>query len=141
MSALGMPTAFDCDRAEFPYFCNEPVYIDMMKQLAKIKVDEQGTEAAAVTAIGMATTSIPETVELHADRPFLYVVSEQSTGAIFFIGQFTNKVDGARGASLDAPHLPSTVADAPLYNLSGQRLANPPRKGIYVSGTKKVVKP
>ena len=88
MSALGMPTAFTYD-ADFPYFCNVPVFIGQMFQVAKIKLDEEGTEAAAVTVIGMVETAEPdEPVNFHATRPFLYVISEQSTGTIFFIGQY-----------------------------------------------------
>ena len=92
MANLGMPKAFDSYEAEFPYFCNVPVYIAMMKQVARIKLDEEGTEAAAVTVIGMKETSAmpsePQHVTFHATRPFLYVISEQSTGAIFFIGKY-----------------------------------------------------
>ena len=92
MSALGMSRAFDCYLAEFPNFCNVPTYIDLMKQVAKIKLNEEGTEAAAVTVIGGENTSMgpskPQYVQFHATRPFLYVISEQSTGAIFFIGQY-----------------------------------------------------
>lgn len=92
MKSLGMPLAFT-DDAEFPYFCDVPTKIDMMKQVARIKLDEEGTEAAAVTVIGMVkATSVaptePRRVNFHATRPFLYVISEQSTGAIFFIGQY-----------------------------------------------------
>jgi serpin B len=61
----------------------------MMKQVARIKLNEEGTEAAAVTVIGMKNSAMaPRRVNFHATRPFLYVISEQSTGAIFFIGQF-----------------------------------------------------
>ena len=93
MSALGMPKAFTPDEAEFSEFCNVPTYIDMMKQVAKIKLNEEGTEAAAITVIGMKFTSVgpspePKRVTFHANHPFLYVISEQSTGAIFFIGQY-----------------------------------------------------
>ena len=91
MASLGMPKAFTPFEAEFPNFCNVPTYIDMMKQVARIKLDEEGTEAAAVTVIGMEATSFsrePQHVDFHATRPFLYVISEQSTGAIFFIGKY-----------------------------------------------------
>ena len=91
MSALGMPNAFDDLLAEFPYFCNAPTYIGLMKQVACIKLNEEGTEAAAVTVTGMYEEAIPEEpkrVNFHATRPFIYVISEQSTGAIFFIGQY-----------------------------------------------------
>ena len=90
MSALGMPKAFT-DFAEFPDFCNVSTCIGLMKQVAKIKLNEEGTEAAAVTVIGMELTALssePRRVSFHANRPFLYVISEKSTGAIFFIGQY-----------------------------------------------------
>ncbi|MBQ6378285.1 MAG: serpin family protein [Prevotella sp.] len=91
MSELGMPRAFDPYLAEFPNFCNVPVFISMMKQVAKIKLNEEGTEAAAITVIGIKTTAVapePQHVQFFANRPFLYVISEFSTGAIFFIGQY-----------------------------------------------------
>lgn len=70
-----------------------PTFIGLIKQVARIKLNETGTEAAAVTVIGMNLTALePEPtirdVVLHANRPFLYVISEQSTGTIFFIGQY-----------------------------------------------------
>ena len=94
MIALGMPDAFDDKKANFRYFCNTDVYIGLMKQVAKIKLDEDGTEAAAVTVIGVEyslgpDTEEPKIINFHANHPFLYVISEQKTGAIFFIGQYT----------------------------------------------------
>ena len=93
MSSLGMPNAFDPWKAEFPDFCNVPTYISLMKQVARIKLNETGTEAAAVTVIEMefaSSGSIPEirNVVFHANRPFLYVINEVTTGTIFFIGQY-----------------------------------------------------
>ena len=92
MTKLGMPDAFNPFKADFRNFCNTEVYIELMKQVAKIKVDEEGTEAAAVTVIGVVMTSIepePQYVTFHANHPFLYVISEQQTGAVLFIGQYT----------------------------------------------------
>lgn len=90
MMALGMPNAFSDYLAEFPHFCNVPTYIGLMKQVARIKLSEEGTEAAAVTVIGMemAMPQEPKHVNFHATHPFIYIISEQSTGAIFFIGQY-----------------------------------------------------
>ena len=93
MKSLGMPYAFDPYKAEFPNFCDADTYIGLMKQVARIKLNETGTEAAAVTVIGVdksASAEVPviKDVVLHANRPFLYVISEQSTGTIFFIGQY-----------------------------------------------------
>ena len=134
MSDLGMPTAFS-DCAEFPYFCNVPVYIDMMFQVAKIKLDEQGTEAAAVTVIAVPGSAMPEYAEFHANRPFLYVISEQSTGVIFFIGQYTGEVT----SGLSAPQRLSVPEEDRLYNLQGQRLSTPPARGLYIRNGRKVV--
>lgn len=92
MSRLGMPKAFTL-AAEFPNFCDTETYIDLMKQVAKIKVNESGAEAAAVTIIGMDKSAGPEPesryVTFHATRPFLYVIRDQTSGAILFIGQYT----------------------------------------------------
>ena len=92
MSRLGMPRAFTT-AAEFPNFCDTETYIDLMKQVAKIKVNESGTEAAAVTIIGVDTEAGPEPepryVTFHATRPFLYVIRDQTSGALLFIGQYT----------------------------------------------------
>ena len=134
MSDLGMPTAFTLE-AEFPYFCNAPVYISKMFQVAKIKLDEKGTEAAAVTVIEEAPISITPTAKFYANRPFLYVISEQSTGAIFFIGQYLGKV--ATGVA--SPRIQQPTEEGVIYNLSGQQLSTPPAKGIYIRNGKKIV--
>ena len=89
MMALGMTEAFDDRKANFPNFCDVSVYIQLMKQVAKIKLDEEGTEASAVTVVGVDWKSMPSYTAFHANHPFLYVISEQQTGAVFFIGQYT----------------------------------------------------
>jgi len=143
MSALGMPTAFSED-AEFPDFCNQSTFIGMMKQVAKIKVNEEGSEAAAVTIIEMdKAVSYHDMYKFHATRPFLYIISERSTGSIFFIGQYTG--DGTSGMG-DAPRLMNKEErikkneDGIKYNLNGQRLTTPPTKGVYISNGKKILK-
>lgn len=143
MSALGMPNAFVYGIAEFPDFCNkEDIYISLMKQVAKIEVNEAGTEAAAVTIIGVKDWAGPEEpphVKFHANRPFLYIISEQSTGSIFFIGQYmgNQKGDpaGITPSSLDTP------SSTKIYNLAGQQLSSPPTQGIYIRDGKKMVTP
>lgn len=92
MSALGMSDAFNPDKADFSKFCNSATYIGMMKQVAGIKLDEEGTEASAVTAIGMINTVFsPEQnmMYFYANHPFFYIISETNSNAIFFIGQYT----------------------------------------------------
>lgn len=131
LSALGMPKAFTGE-AEFPYFCNEPVYIGKMFQVAKIKLDEEGTEAAAVTVIEMDWSGITPTAKFHATRPFLYVISEQSTGAIFFIGQYMGKV----ATAIASPRIQKPREDDAIYNLSGQKV-NASYKGIIIQNGQK----
>jgi hypothetical protein len=138
MESMGMQRAFT-DAAEFPYFCNPNVgfCIGLMRQDAKIRVDEEGTEAAAVTIIGYETTSLPEYYEFYATRPFLYIISEQSTGAIFFIGQYL-------GNDLTADInnqglLNNEKSSEATYNMAGQRLQQSSLKpGLYIRNGRKV---
>ena len=92
MKGLGISDAFVAEKADFRYLFNMPTFISLMSQTAIIKLDEEGTEAAAVTKDGICGTGRPQSyVNFHANHPFLYVISEQKTGAVFFIGQFTGR--------------------------------------------------
>ena len=125
---------------DFPYFCNGDPYISQMFQVAKIKLDEEGTEAAAVTVIEM-TESIPQRADFHANRPFLYIISEQSTGAIFFIGQYTGGVTAdIRTGIVGTKAEPKTGANNLIYNLSGQRMSREPARGLYIKNGKVMIK-
>ena len=66
---------------------NERVFVNKMLQKARIEVSEEGTQAAAVTGGGIAPSSAPNT--FLANRPFLYIIYETSTNAIFFMGEYT----------------------------------------------------
>jgi serpin B len=94
---MGINLAFDSYFAEIPNMCERGgVYISMMRQKAKIKVNEEGSEAAAVTIAGANyTTSLEPVVyqkaTFHANKPFVYVISERSSGVILFVGKFTGK--------------------------------------------------
>jgi serpin B len=50
-----------------------------------LQVDEEGTEAAAVTSVGVVLTSLPPTIEVN--RPFVFLIREKSSNAILFIGR------------------------------------------------------
>ena len=97
LQQMGIRQAFDNQFAEIPNMCDKPVYIEMMRQKAKIKVNEEGSEATAVTVAGMGevTSAGPiQEVEIpkatfHANRPFVYVIREMSSGVILFVGKFT----------------------------------------------------
>ncbi|MDT4851464.1 Serpin (serine protease inhibitor) [compost metagenome] len=62
--------------------------ISEVKQKTFIEVDEKGTEAAAVTSVGIEVTSMP--APLHVDRPFLFAIREMKTGLILFTGAVHN---------------------------------------------------
>lgn len=94
ISALGAPLIFS-SQADFSQFARGDFYVSKMFQKAKIEVSEEGTKAAAVTAaIMMMSAMRPEkkrNVVFHADSPFAYIISENSTGSIYFMGQYTGK--------------------------------------------------
>ncbi len=69
------------------------IAVTMIRQKTFVEVTEEGTEAAAVTIIGIEYTSAlpnPGPMQFHADRPFLYLIRERSTGAILFMGRMDN---------------------------------------------------
>ena len=94
ISALGAPLIFS-PQADFSQFARGDFYVSKMFQKAKIEVSEEGTKAAAVTAAIMMMSAVrPEkkrNVVFHADYPFAYIISENSTGSIYFMGQYTGK--------------------------------------------------
>ena len=95
LQKMGINRIFDGSLAEIPNMANAHVYISMMRQKAKIKVNEEGSEAAAITVAGI-TATINEPVQypkavFHANRPFVYVIREASSGVILFVGKFTGK--------------------------------------------------
>ena len=89
MQALGMTTAFDPNLADFSGTTGEKdLYIADVVHKAYIDVNEEGTEAAAATAIGMSTTSMPAiSYEITLDHPFVYVIYDRNTGTIVFMGR------------------------------------------------------
>lgn len=138
MKELGITSAFDADEAEFPDMCytSESLFIDILLQVADIKVNEEGTEAAAVTIAGMVTSGMPREVAFHATRPFFYTISEVSTGAIFFIGQFTGQ---GTTAKIVTP-AKTEMCSKGIFNLMGQRMDVMPTRGMFISNGRKVIR-
>ena len=94
LSAMGMPLAFDRRKADFSKMSIFALCLDYVRQDAAIKVDEDGTEAAAVSSAAViAKTSFDPSLPVifHADHPFLYLITEKSTGAILFAGRYSNR--------------------------------------------------
>lgn len=93
LKKMGIIRAFDGSQAEIRNMCNRDVYISNMLQKAHIKVDENGSEAAAVTeTVVFACVSASEPkppVVFHADHPFVYLICDASSDVILFVGKFT----------------------------------------------------
>ncbi len=88
LEALGMATAFDPGTADFSGMTTEEqLSISAVVHEAFIAVDEEGTEAAAATAVVAGTTSVPEYVEVVVDRPFLFVIHDVEHGTPLFLGR------------------------------------------------------
>ncbi|MGE4130727.1 MAG: serpin family protein [Bdellovibrionales bacterium] len=88
LQTLGMVDAFS-GAADFSKMSEVGLKVSFVKQDAVIKVHEKGTEAAAVTTIGMEKTSIPRppTFMFVADRPFIFAIRDNQSGVILFAGQ------------------------------------------------------
>lgn len=91
MIAMGMKDAFDAKNAKFTNMSDAELYIGLLQQFTYINVDEEGTEAAAVTVGGMFETSAGPSspVPFFVNRPFAFMIKEKSTGAILFMGKIT----------------------------------------------------
>ena len=86
LTTMGMGIAFT-GKADFSGMSNYAAYIEFVKQDTYINTDEEGTEVAAVTIVGIRKESLaPQQVVFNANRPFLYLIQENSTGAILFMG-------------------------------------------------------
>jgi len=66
------------------------LWIDNVKHKTYVKVDEAGTEAAAVTVVVVIETSVPGTFTMRVDRPFLFAIREKHSGTVLFIGKIGN---------------------------------------------------
>jgi serpin B len=89
LSAMGMPLAFS-EMADFSGMTgNRDLFIMDVVHKAFVSVDEEGTEAAAATAVIMGETAMPpsEAVEVTIDRPFIFLIRDIETGAILFVGR------------------------------------------------------
>jgi serpin B len=92
LGGLGVVTAFDPERADFSGITPERICVSKIVHQAVLRVDEQGFEGAAATAVVMRLASAfgpSRTVEFRADRPFLLLVRHAATGAIYFLARIT----------------------------------------------------
>jgi serpin B len=86
---LGMASAFDPGTADFSGMSEGGgLFIGYVLHKAFIEVNEEGTEAAAATAVGMLKASMPTV--FRADRPFVFAIRDRGTGSVLFLGRVTD---------------------------------------------------
>ena len=88
LKALGMRQAF-ASAADFSAMADEPLFVSEVKQKSFVEVNEEGTEAAAVTTVVMTAAAVfrPEKpFEMIVDRPFIFVIGDDQTKSILFMG-------------------------------------------------------
>jgi serpin B len=88
LKAMGLEVAFT-DQADFSGISPVDLLISDVIHKTYIDVNEEGTEAAAVTAVVFETTSIGPPSYIRLDRPFLFAITENSSKSILFIGMVT----------------------------------------------------
>lgn len=89
LEKMGMPSAFLPNIADLSKISKtQKLNVGFVKQNTYVAVDEKGTEAAAVTTIGVELTSLPQTY--YADRPFVFIISEKTSDTVLFMGKMVN---------------------------------------------------
>jgi serine protease inhibitor len=97
LQALGMEIAFDPYGADFGNMAFMDslignIYISEVMHKTFVQVDEEGTEAAAVTSVGMGITSVNPDPVMIINRPFVFVIGEHESGTILFMGKVADPV-------------------------------------------------
>lgn len=97
MKSLGMRLAFSPGFADFSGMspAGRSLFISLLQQNTFVTIDEQGTEAAAVTVVGVTVTSMPVYRPMRVDRPFIFVIRERLSGTVLFMGKIVTLPDCA----------------------------------------------
>ena len=93
LNAMGMKDAFIPGIADFSGMDGtHDLYISAVQHKAFIEVDETGTEAAAATAVVVGIESMPidEPLKVNIDRPFIFIIVDNKTGSVLFLGRVIN---------------------------------------------------
>jgi serpin B len=95
LKSMGMTDAFDDNLANLSGISDSRLFVDFVKQNTFVEVNEEGTEAAAVTTIGISFTSAgpPQTPTFIIDKPFIFAIRERTTNTLLFIGQVVNPLN------------------------------------------------
>ncbi len=93
LQKMGMVKSFT-EQADFTTMSKEkPLFVGFVKQNTFVEVNEEGTEAAAVTSVGIGTTSYPgppKIIHVNCNKPFAFIISEKTSNTILFMGRIMN---------------------------------------------------
>jgi serpin B len=94
LKGMGMERAFTDGKADFSGIASDPLFVAAATHQSFISVDEEGTEAAAATAMEIELTAAripaPKRVTVRADHPFLLLIRDTRGGAIIFMGRLAS---------------------------------------------------
>ena len=93
LKSLGMRLAFRGGEADFTRMsqsAGRDLFISFVRQNTFVDVNEEGTEAAAVTVVGVGITSAPVKVIVRINRPFIFAIRENLSGTILFLGKIVD---------------------------------------------------
>ena len=92
LQKMGVLSMFDADKADLSLICkNKRLCVSKMEQTTAIEVSEEGTKTSAVTVAELGDTDYMDSgdkVFFYANQPFVYIIREASSGAVFFIGTY-----------------------------------------------------
>jgi len=87
LKSMGMVDAFDPSDADLSGISDADIFVSFVKQNTFVDVNEEGTEAAAVTTIGIDLTSVGDNNVFKVDKPFIFAIRERTTNTILFMGK------------------------------------------------------
>jgi serpin B len=100
LAVMGMPQAFS-DLADFSGIADDRLVISDVLHKTYMRVDEEGTEAAGATGVIVGVTSVVERPIFRADHPFLFMIRDNTTSSILFMGRVTEPGSSATSSTAD----------------------------------------
>jgi serpin B len=93
LKAAGLEAPFDPVTADLSGIGEGDLYINLIRHRAVVNVDEDGTEAAAVTAVGVADSAYADPTTIEFNQPFVYSIIDKATGLPLFLGIINDPTD------------------------------------------------
>lgn len=143
LQEMGMHDTFIIGIADFSRISDLPTFINRIFQLSKISVDENGTEAAAVTVIevpGWGGFDSNGASDFNVDRPFYFTIENRKTETVLFVGRVT-EVEGAHVKDVSfIDEIHTSPVSHRFYDLQGRKLNQVPDRGLYIQNGKIFIK-